>query len=69
MLRLRCAGAEKNGKVIQMGNVKKDKRIKNESSIAFSLRLNRLPVPKIADLDWRCYSPAVQYGLGIARWS
>jgi hypothetical protein len=30
--------------------IKRDKRIKNEYAIAFSLRLNHLPVPKTAGL-------------------
>jgi hypothetical protein len=42
------------------------KRMKNEYSIAFSLRLNRLPVPKTGGLDQEPYLPGLQYGLAIA---
>jgi hypothetical protein len=41
------------------------KRMKNEYSIAFSLRLNRLPVPKTGGLDQEPYLPGLQYGLAI----
>jgi len=33
---------------------------------AFSLRLNRLPVPKTGGLKPEPYLPVLQYGLGIA---
>jgi hypothetical protein len=48
-----------------MGNGLKAKRIKNEYSIAFSLRLNRLPAPKTSGLKLEPYLPGLQYGLGI----
>jgi len=43
------------------------KRIKIEYSIAFSLRLNRLPAPKTGSLEQEPYLPVLQYELGIAR--
>jgi len=35
--------------------------------MAFSLRLNRLPVPKTGGLKLEPYLQVLQYGLGIAR--
>jgi hypothetical protein len=45
---------------------KRLKRMKNEYSIAFSLRPNRLPAPKTGSLEQEPYLPVPQYGLGIA---
>jgi hypothetical protein len=45
---------------------KRLKKEKNEYSIVFSLRLNRLPVPKTSSLEQEPYLPALQYALGIA---
>jgi hypothetical protein len=42
------------------------KRMKNDYAIGFSLRLNRLPVPKTSGLEQEPYLPTLQYGLGIA---
>jgi hypothetical protein len=66
MRRLKWVGTKKNGKVIQMGNGLKDKRLKNEYSMPFSLRLNRLPVPKTSGLKRKPYLPGLQYGLAVA---
>jgi hypothetical protein len=41
--------------------------MKNDYSIAFSLRLNRLPVPKTAGLKWEPYLTGVQYEPAIAQ--
>jgi hypothetical protein len=42
------------------------KRMKKEYAIAFSLRLNRLPVPKTSGRNLDAYLPGLEYGLAIA---